>query len=1384
MPDLPASSRKHVFISYSRVDEAFAESLETRLRDLDRFDVKRDRRVLDAGEDWWRQLQEKIREADSLILCISPAALESPNVRREWMYAKQVGTRVVPVLAAPMSYSAFPTWLSRVHVPDVREEAAGHAETWAGFVETLAKNYVPHYAPNMARKPSADFVARPAEFGVIRKNLLNESGHLIAAIHGPSGTGKSALAEALCYDDEVIDWFYDGILWLTVSESGTHDGLLAGARDLITKMSGTNPKETTLDGIRTALRDAVSDRYVLVVLDDAWTRDYQNVFGDLGRHARVLVTTQKAGVLPDATPKTDVTEMKQSLDLIRQGLPDGRDDELGKFADDLGHWVQLIRLANGALRKRIGKGETLDVALSKVRDAIKRSGFGAISGPNNANERHGAFEAMIRANVQQLADTDRERFERLAVFAEDTSIPLEVLERLWGGDRFSVETTCEVLQDVSLLLSYTLSPAEIRLHDTIHKHLEASHRNELAKWHSDFLESFRVDDWRNLPDSETHMWKYLAYHLRGADKVEVLRELLLDFSWLQAKLNNTDAYSLLRDFDEFLDDRTHALVASAVRLSLSAVVVDRRQLAPQLDGRLAAHCNNGDIANLLSTIVYPRGTFRTAEKSPLAYAPAGGTLLGVMRHPGALSDAMVLSNGRILSWSSTLCLWDTDGEELNRVSVHSDLIVRVEVLSDGRLISISFDDTLRLWDSEGVPLRVLEGHSSTINGLKVLEDGRIVSWSEDSTLRLWDADGSPLHVLEGHSGAVKGLEQIGDGRLASWSKDGTLRLWDAVGNPLCALEGHSGEVRGLKLLEDGRLLSWAADATLRLWNNDGDLLQVLTGHSRSVAGVNVPTEGRLLSWSSDGTIRLWDSNGKPHGVLTGHTGSISGVKQLRDGRLLSWSRDGTLRLWDGNGDALRVLEGHTEWVSSPIELEDGRIVSWAENDIVQLWDADGTLLRVLARKSDRILSVRELSGGQLILGSADGLLLLLSAAGEPISTMEGHSDRVIGVHEMSDGRLLTWSIDNTLRLWDVSQTPIGRQSAHSRGIQDLVELEDGRLLSCSADSTMRIWNTEGTVLHVLQGHSDTVFGVLELGGNRLLSASLDGTLRMWDSAGHPVRVLAGHSGPVIGVMLLSDKRVLSWSDDHTLRLWSNDGMPLNVLEGHTDNISGAEELNDGKLVSWSRDGTLRVWGSDGVLVLALGGFHGGVLGARKLVNGRLVWWTFENLLLWDVDWPTYHVLEGHSNTVQGVEEVTGGRFVTWSGADGTMRLWSLDGEILEVLLANATPALAVRKLASGRLASWSFVQPCTMRIWSEDGELERAFEGLSPTPVGVMELSNGDLLTRSLSGALHLRDTSGIEVAVYYGDSPITGCIATSFDPLRVVLGDQAGRVMFLELVE
>ena len=126
---MPGKARSGVFLSYARRD---GEELAGRLRDrltveAPDIHINQDRLLLEGGVGWWKQITDAIDSVRIFLefLVMTPAAMESPVVRKEWRFARQQGVCVYPVKGAPESVLRFadlPRWMSKSHFFDVDKE--------------------------------------------------------------------------------------------------------------------------------------------------------------------------------------------------------------------------------------------------------------------------------------------------------------------------------------------------------------------------------------------------------------------------------------------------------------------------------------------------------------------------------------------------------------------------------------------------------------------------------------------------------------------------------------------------------------------------------------------------------------------------------------------------------------------------------------------------------------------------------------------------------------------------------------------------------------------------------------------------------------------------------------------------------------------------------------------------------------------------------------------------------------------------------------------------------------------------------------------------------------------------------------------------------------
>ena len=86
-----------VFISHSTQDAYPAEAVKTKLREAG-IDVWVDQDNLNAGDEWRREIDIRIANADALVLILSPNSYQAPYVIYEWAFALGQGKKIIPLL--------------------------------------------------------------------------------------------------------------------------------------------------------------------------------------------------------------------------------------------------------------------------------------------------------------------------------------------------------------------------------------------------------------------------------------------------------------------------------------------------------------------------------------------------------------------------------------------------------------------------------------------------------------------------------------------------------------------------------------------------------------------------------------------------------------------------------------------------------------------------------------------------------------------------------------------------------------------------------------------------------------------------------------------------------------------------------------------------------------------------------------------------------------------------------------------------------------------------------------------------------------------------------------------------------------------------------------
>lgn len=630
-------------------------------------EIKQDRLFLEGGVGWWKQVTEAIDSVEFLVLIVTPSSIASGNVQKDWRYARQQGVCVYPVKGAPeaeLQFARMPRWMGKAHFFDLEKE-------WSTFLAHLRKGCATPRVPFMAPDLPPHFVERPREYEALKNLLLapdrSQSITITTALAGAGGFGKTTLAAALCRDEDIIENFDDGILWVTLGQT---PDVLSSLVTAYAALTGERPGFSGTEDAAFHLGQKLEERTSLVVIDDVWDAEHLRPFLRGGKSCARLFTTRNATIAAEARAvHVDEMRTEEAMAMLGKGVT-GLDALVAggparELAQRLGEWPLALELAAAMMRERVNLGESASHASGRLLQIIERKGVRALENPT-AERRHRTISGVLDASLELLDDADRRRFAELSIFPEDVAIPLAAAASVWELDEFDCEDLARRLARLSLV-KLDLERAVVRMHDVMRSWLavglvnpEAIHDRLVSAW----------PDWRDLPDlAGEYAWRWLPWHLARAERKQEIERILWDPRWVHAKLKATDVNALVTDY-EYLKALPEAkprpesdLLQGALRLSAHVLAGDPEQFASQMTGRLLPLLDSPGIGQFI------------AELSACAVRPWLRPLHPALHPPG------------------TGLLRTLEG--------HSGVVYGLAVTADGkRAVSASADNTLKVWDLE------------------------------------------------------------------------------------------------------------------------------------------------------------------------------------------------------------------------------------------------------------------------------------------------------------------------------------------------------------------------------------------------------------------------------------------------------------------------------------------------------------------------------------------------------------------------------------------------------------------------------------------------------------------------------------------------------------
>ena len=1032
------------------------------------------------------------------------------------------------------------------------------------------------------------FMKRPELSEPILETLLSGSEAIaLTGVAGMGGVGKTVIALGVCHDPRIRARFQDGIVWLHIGKE-----MNTSKEKLIERVAEALNQRFRVYSTN-AYTSLLSNKSVLVILDNVWSLDSVEPFLISSGRSRLLYTSRDrglAGPLGADSREVDVLDGRQArLFLARwakkepEAIPEPYASEILAECKGL---VLALAMVGATLKHQP------DQRWRYLRDDLKKAKLRKI-GVRPSGYGYENLHASIAVSVNALDTTTKTNYLRLAVLLEDMGAPLSLLQALWEGNEREIDELVCLLVDRSL--ASRDAAGNIRLHDLQLDYIRGEHSDPtaLSLQHSALLRSLHVVRFHPEQFASQMIGRLLAHRAQPgiASFLEELdaRAPRPRMRPLHPSLEAAGGPAL-RVFEGHADE-VNAVALSADGKRAVSASDDKTVRVWDMEGMLPPRVLQGHTDRVNAVAVSADGTriVSASDDETVRVWDMEGIVPPQALSPRG-SPAMSASDDNASNPRSS-----QQRSSPKTLSGHTDSVMAVAMTPDEtKAVSGSKDSTLKLWNlGTGEEVRTFYGHKSGVRGVVVTPDGkRAISASYDSLLKVWDLEsGKELLNLRGHSSWVYAVAVAPDGKsCVSASRDQTLKVWNLeTGQERLTLSGHTGYVRAVAVTSDGKsVISGSSDQTLNIWNLEtGGRLQTLTGHTNRVSGLAVARDGkRAASASGDRSLRVWSLGAVADECYSlTHRGGVNAVVVMGNRtQAITASDDRTLKLWDWRtGREGGTLTGHTGEVTSLVLTPDGQhAVSASADHTLRVWDLDvrggqaGSVARPdgLGMVSTDAVETMELDRTR----NSD----TPTWAGRKVRTLRGHVDWVNAVAITPDGKqVLSGSDDRTLKVWEFETgSELQTLTGHKRSVTALVVTPDGRhLISASDDCTLKIWElTRGHEIHVLGNHAAGVTCVaITPDGEHVVSASEDGVVKVWNlKTGRELRTLAGHSSCVNTVAVSADgKHVVSGADDHSLRVWRlEDGNGVAAFYADADFLGCATTVVSELIVAGDSSGTV------------------------------------------------------------------------------------------------------------------------------------------------------------------------------------------------------------------
>jgi WD40 repeat protein len=624
----------------------------------------------------------------------------------------------------------------------------------------------------------------------------------------------------------------------------------------------------------------------------------------------------------------------------------------------------------------------------------------------------------------------------------------------------------------------------------------------------------------------------LPYQQTRAGLFDALKDTLMDFEFLDSKIQVTGAESVIEDYRRAeaagCKDETLAILQGALELSAHVLDLDRQQLPGQLTGRLCS-INRDEIQSFVTAIRTWKGRAWLRPLSSSLRAP-GGALL--RKHHDYHGPFIPMDGGSILigAENGDLCRIDAKESRVERrLESQGEVLTPMQSIAGGQILVRVGDTKLGLWD------------------LSSEKDLEIVGEAQDQ-IRY-------AAMIPAESVLLIAMDK---GGLEAWNLKTKQKksLIQEEGASIIALLPTQPTKNMISIHRDGTLRRWGISASDLVVEGECIKCSISPRHRSVTAAAEGLSEGELILGFMDGSVGILDlEQGEIKQCFKIHTEWVTAFKFFDDGKAcMTGAFDGSLKVWEtGSGNELASFEGHNHPIESITVLDVNSFAVTSSASDLKVWDLKSS---EVSRQGERVTAIALFPDGGHAVAASD----------TRYAWSREDTDTYFTVLDLTTGNLVR-RVNLGEHFW----------------INDLDVFKDGRRVICAGTywrNSLTIFNLKnGKAILPLPYHRTALSVRIYNQGSRIISGGEDNAIRIWDlDSFTEVACLQGHTNEINAICVFADEsKAVSAALDGTLRVWDLETyQEEKVIAGNTRDITDLRVYSSGKY-ALSAGGGVHLW---------------------------------------------------------------------------------------------------------------------------------------------------------------------------------------------------------------